>query len=81
MKRNWTISKRNYLGQDRPCIISVCDRFTVSVTEVTGRTEYQWILELQDTESDSRVVQFFDDLAMAMITANSWIYRRMGFSD
>ena len=36
MKRNWTISKRNYLGQDRPCIISVCERFTVSVTEVTG---------------------------------------------
>lgn len=81
MKRNWTISRRQYLGEDRPCIISVCDRFTVSVTEVTGRTEYQWILELQDVESDNRVVQFFDDLAMAMITANSWIYKRMGFSD
>lgn len=81
MKRNWTISQRNYLGQDRPCIISVCERFTVSVTEVTGRKEYQWILELQDVESDNRVVQFFDDLAMAMITANSWIYKRMGFSD
>lgn len=81
MKRNWTISQRNCLGQDRPCIISVCERFTVSVTEVTGRTEYQWILELQDTESDNRVVQFFDDLAMAMITANSWIYKRIGFSD
>ena len=81
MKRNWTISQRNYLGQDRPCIISVCERFTVSVTEVTGRKEYQWILELQDAESDNRVVQFFDDLAMAMITANSWIYKRMGFSD
>lgn len=81
MKRNWTISQRQYLGEDRPCIISVCDRFTVSVTEVTGRTEYQWILELQDVESDNRVVQFFDDLAMAMITANSWIYKRMGFSN
>ena len=80
MKRNWTISQRQYLGQDRPCIISVCERFTVSVTEVTGRREYQWILELQDTESEYRTVQFFDDLAMAMITANSWIYRRMGFS-
>lgn len=81
MKRNWTISQRNYLGQDRPCIISVCERFTLSVTEVTGRKEYQWILELQDVESDNRVVQFFDDLAMAMITANSWIYKRIGFSD
>lgn len=81
MKRNWTISQRNYLGQDRPCIISVCERFTVSVTEVTGRKEYQWILELQDTESEYRTVQFFDDLTTAMITANSWIYKRIGFSN
>lgn len=81
MNRKWTISQRNYLGQDRPCIISVCERFTVSVTEVTGRKEYQWILELQDTESEYRTVQFFDDLVTAMITANSLIYRRLGFSD
>ena len=81
MKRNWTISNRKFLGQDRPCIVSVCERFTVSLTEVTGRADYQWILDLQDMESDNRVVQFFDDLAMAMITANSLIYRRIGFSD
>lgn len=81
MKRNWTISQRQYLGQDRPCIISVCDRFTVSVTEVTRTTDWQWILELQDNESDRPVVQFFDDLVLAMLTANSLIYRRMAFSD
>ena len=81
MKRNWTISKRNYLGQDRPCIISVCERFTVSVTEVPARADYQWILELQDTDSKYRDIQFFDDLVMAMLTANSLIYWRMGFSD
>jgi len=80
MKRNWTISRRKFLGQDRPCIISVCDRFTVSVTEVTGRADYQWILDLQDLERDDRVVQFFEDLDMALVTANSLIYRRMGFS-
>lgn len=81
MKRKWTISKRQFLGEDRLCIISVCDRFTVSVTEVPARADYQWILDLQDTDSDHRVVQFFDDLVMAMLTANSLIYRRMRFSD
>lgn len=81
MKRNWTISKCNYLGQDRPCIISVCERFTVSVTEISGRTGNQWMLDLQDTDSEYRDVQFFDDLVMAMLTANSLIYWRTGFSD
>ena len=78
MTRKWTISKRQLLGQDRPCIVSVCERFTVSITEVTGRTDWQWVLDLQDTDSEYRDVQFFDDLAMALATANSLIYRSLG---